>query len=153
MAGQPVPVQSCWNGIIVFDATPFYEPDPLQFRGVSDSLALQHVEGSECCLIHADNPLSPTQGVWLNPGVRVGYSPEAHAAVHPGSYWPSIFGRIWGIWANRVWRWSTTSSFKEATIRQRLGKWKKGNAEALEPGSQCLINEMQVLIESGWAHV
>ncbi|KAK4697566.1 alpha-1,3-mannosyltransferase, partial [Lecanoromycetidae sp. Uapishka_2] len=153
LAGQPVPVQSCWNGIIAFDATPFYEPDPLQFRGVPDSLALHHVEGSECCLIHADNPLTPTQGVWMNPDVRVGYSPQAYTAVHPGSYWPSIFGRIWGIWVNRLWRWSTTSAFKEATIKTRLSKWKAENAEVLEPGPQCLINEMQVLIENGWAHV
>ncbi|KAL2045937.1 hypothetical protein ABVK25_011914 [Lepraria finkii] len=153
ISGQPVPVQSCWNGIVAFDAVPFYEPDPLEFRGVPDSLALQHVEGSECCLIHADNPLTPTQGVWLNPNVRVGYSPEAYAAVHSSAFWPSISQRIMGIWTNRIWRWVTTTSFKDSTIKRRLSTWTKPDAELSEPGTPCLINEMQVLIENGWAHV
>ncbi|KAL9070523.1 MAG: hypothetical protein Q9161_004820 [Pseudevernia consocians] len=80
ISGHPVPVQSCWNGIVAFDAAPFYDPNRLKFRGVPDSLALHHVEGSECCLIHVDNPLTQSHGVWLNPNVRVGYSPEAYAA-------------------------------------------------------------------------
>ena len=153
ISGQPVPVQSCWNGIVAFDAAPFYEPDPLEFRGIPDSLALQHVEGSECCLIHADNPLTPTQGVWLNPNVRVGYSPEAYAAVNSSAFWPSIGQRIVGMWRNRIWRWVTTTSFKESTIKRRLSAWTKPNAELSESGTHCLINEMQVLVENGWAHV
>ena len=153
ISGQPVPVQSCWNGIVAFDAVAFYEPDPLEFRGVPDSLALQHVEGSECCLVHADNPLTPTHGVWLNPDVRVGYSPEAYAAINPDAFWPSISQKILGIWKNRIWRWVTTTSLKDSTIKRRLRAWTKPNAELSEPGAHCLINEMQVLIENGWAHV
>ncbi|KAL2040512.1 hypothetical protein N7G274_006491 [Stereocaulon virgatum] len=153
ISDQPVPVQSCWNGIVAFDAVPFYEPDPLEFRSIPDSLALQHVEGSECCLIHADNPLTPTHGVWLHPNVRVGYSPEAYAAVNPDAFWPSVSQKILGIWKNRIWRWVTTTSLKDSTIKRRLRAWTKPNAEHPELGAHCLINEMQVLIENGWAHV
>ena len=153
LAGQPVPVQSCWNGIVAFDAVPFYAPDPLQFRGLPDGLALQHVEASECCLIHVDNPLTPTQGVWLNPNVRVGYSPETYAAVHSGISWPGMVQKMFGIWSNRIWRWTTTTAFKTSTMNGRLAAWVKGNPGASEPGKYCLINEMQVLVENGWAHV
>ncbi len=153
MSNQPVPVQSCWNGIVAFDARSFYGPDPLKFRGISDDLALQHVEASECCLIHADNPLTRTQGVWLNPDVRVGYSPEAYAAVHSGSSWPGTVQRILGIWANRIRRWSTTATLKAFTINSRLRRWANDNPGISEPGAYCLINEMQVLVGNGWAHV
>lgn len=153
LTGQPVPVQSCWNGIVAFDALPFYEPDPLVFRGIPDDLATQHVEASECCLIHVDNALTPTQGVWLNPDVRVGYSPEAYAAVHSSSSWPGMFGKIYGIWSNRIWRWSTSTTLKMSRINSRLVAWSKGNPDISEPGKICLINEMQVLVENGWAHV
>ena len=64
------------------DASTFYAYD-LTFRGVPDSLVSQHVEGSECCLIHADNPLSRTKGVWVNPYVRVAYSGSTYESVHP----------------------------------------------------------------------
>jgi len=58
--------------MVAFDAAPFLPPSNLRFRGVSDSLAEWHVEGSECCLIHYDNP-APDKGVWLNPNARVAY--------------------------------------------------------------------------------
>ena len=153
ISGQPVPVQSCWNGIVVFDSVPFYEPHKLEFRGISDELALQHVEASECCLIHADNPLTPTQGVWLNPDVRVGYSDGAYSAVHSGQVWPGIYTRVCGIWVNRVGRWFTMPRLKASTINTRLSQWAKGNPDVNEAGAFCLINEMQVIIENGWAHV
>ena len=152
-SGQPVPVQSCWNGIIAFDAVPFYAPSPLRFRGISDSLAAHHLEGSECCLIHADNPLTSTHGVWLNPDVRVGYSPEAYDAVHPGASWPSVTESIVGIWKTRFISWFTTTIFKASRVNNRLEKWHKADSGRSEPGKQCLINEMQTLIENGWAHV
>ncbi|OAA60973.1 polysaccharide export protein [Niveomyces insectorum RCEF 264] len=106
-AGRPVRVQSCWNGMVVFDARPFYgedhhqhddqqatttattPPPPLVFRGVDDSLAALHLEASECCLIHADNPLAAAPssaggGVWLNPNVRVAYSVPVYQQVRGG---------------------------------------------------------------------
>ncbi len=153
MRGEPVPVQSCWNGIVVFDAKPFYDSVQLEFRGISDSLAAFHLEGSECCLIHADNPLTQTRGVWLNPNVRVGYSAEAYSEVHQGSIWPSAIVGLVGIWINRFWRWTTTTHLKSSTVNSRLRQWKAGDAGRSEPGTHCLINEMQVLIENGWAHV
>jgi hypothetical protein len=127
----PIPVKSCWNGIVAFDASPFYlhsaEPDSvyynshdpvseagrdpnaqpraegeisneyalnprsasspshssLQFRAIPDSLAIYHVEGSECCLIHSDNPLRATKGIWMNPNVRVTFNESTYPLVNP----------------------------------------------------------------------
>lgn len=56
---------------VAMDASAFYDQN-LTFRGIPDDLASLHLEGSECCLIHADNPLSHSKGVFLNPNVRVG---------------------------------------------------------------------------------
>ena len=82
---RPVPVRSCWNGMVAMDSKPFYESwRPLRFRGISDSLAELHLEGSECCLIHQDNPLTAKHGVWLNPNVRVGYNKEAYDKMKAG---------------------------------------------------------------------
>ncbi|KAJ6185974.1 hypothetical protein N7519_007275 [Penicillium mononematosum] len=64
---SPVPVASCWNGMVAMPASPFIASSPLRFRGIPDSLAEYHLEGSECCLIHTDNPLSVEKGVYLNP--------------------------------------------------------------------------------------
>lgn len=155
ISGTPVPVQSCWNGIVAFDAAPFYSATtPLSFRGIPDSLAALHLEGSECCLIHADNPLTSTRGVWLNPAVRVGYNPEAYDAVHPGgAVWPSVAESVVGVWKTRVRSWVTTTYLKRARIDSRLAKWRSVDPGRVERGVQCLINEMQTVIENGWAHV
>ena len=153
ISGQPIPLQSCWNGIVSFDAEPFYRVPALRFRGIPDSLAIHHVEGSECCLIHADNPLTPSRGVWLNPQVRVGYNAEAYTAVHQYRAWPPTSEILKGIWINRFWRWITPTLAKDWKIRRRLQKWKKQNPKESEPGVNCLINEMQVLVPNGWAHV
>ncbi|KAL9124248.1 MAG: hypothetical protein Q9217_006408 [Psora testacea] len=153
LAGQPVPVQSCWNGIVVFDAAPFYEPEGLKFRAISDSLAAHHLEGSECCLVHTDNSLTSTRGVWLNPHVRVGYSPDAYDAVHRGRPWPSVMSAITGVWRNRFWRWTTSTTLKSAKVSHRLKQWKAADEDRSETGTLCLIDEMQVLVANGWAHV
>lgn len=135
------------------DATPFYQNAPLRFRAISDSLAKSHLEGSECCLIHADNPLSREKGVWLNPNVRVGYNSPAYLAVNPvNNSWLSSYTITGGLWKNRFMRWFTTPWFKENVVWTRLWKWEKQSAGNREPGSFCLINEMQVLTENGWAH-
>ena len=156
VAGQPVPVQSCWNGIVAFDAAPFVSPSsPLTFRGTPDTLATLHLEASECCLLHVDNPLTPSKGVYLNPAVRVGYSPSAYSAVHSSAPWPPL-GEAWrGTWWNRIMRWSSTEWLKKRAVRRRVERWKReGEGETrFEAGEGCLVNEMQVLIENGWAHV
>lgn len=141
---------------VAFNAQPFYSSiSPLRFRGISDSLAAHHLEGSECCLIHADNTLTHDQGVWLNPQVRVGYSVDAYRSVHtPSSCWPSTAAKISGIWQNRFRRWSTFTFHKAWVLRGRIKEWRKESVEDRhEPGFQCLINEMQVLVSNGWAHV
>ncbi|KAI9864754.1 MAG: hypothetical protein M1824_004661 [Vezdaea acicularis] len=156
IADQPIPVQSCWNGMAIFDASPFYATEkPLQFRGVSDSLARHHLEGSECCLVHFDNPLSREKGVWLNPNVRVAYSSEAYDEVHSGKMWPSMRLRWGGIWRNRLTRWLrfTKATLERWVVAWRVRAWRREAKGNVEPGVACLINEMQVLVENGWAHV
>jgi hypothetical protein len=74
IANQPIPVRSCWNGVVVMDTESLYAAQALSFRGIADGLAELHLEGSECCLIHAGNPLSELKGVYMNPNVQVGYN-------------------------------------------------------------------------------
>lgn len=89
-SSSPVPFKSCWNGIVVFLADLFYKNPSLRFRGIPDSLALHHLEGLERCLIHADNSLTLTRGVWLNPNVRVSYNSKADNVVNfKVGRWPS----------------------------------------------------------------
>ncbi|WEW60188.1 hypothetical protein PRK78_005673 [Emydomyces testavorans] len=158
MGGTPVPVRSCWNGIVAFDAAPFYQSPSLKFRGISDSLAKRHLEGSECCLIHADNFLTTTKGVWLNPNVRVGYNEPAYKAVHPRSSatWPSMGEKFWGLWRNRAARLTNwpRRMVEDVVVRWRVRGWSaESRFEDAENGVHCLINEMQVLVGNGWAHV
>jgi hypothetical protein len=157
---MPVPVKSCWNGIVVFQADPFYKDPILSFRGIPDSLARHHLEGSECCLIHADNELSASRGVWLNPNVRVSYNPEANLVVNPeNGIWPSKTDRLKGIWSNRWARWTgfTSRYIEWYAVEQRMRSWlaemqQEGTMQS-EKGTHCMVNEMQVLVENGWAHV
>lgn len=141
------------------NAQPFLARNPLQFRGIPDGLAEMHVEGSECCLIHADNPLSTTEGVYVNPNVRVGYSVEAYEAVNPSSMWPSLGQRFKGIWMARL---ATVPALlrraaEELVINKSLRQWQAqesaGGRRDNETAVHCLINEMQVLTENGWKHL
>ncbi|KAI5304730.1 Glycosyl phosphatidyl inositol anchor synthesis [Ascosphaera pollenicola] len=165
--GEAVPVQSCWNGIAAFDAAPFqvdkrkskassklssernHELAPLRFRAIPDSLAAHHVEGSECCLIHYDNPLSQKKGVWINPHVRVGYNPIAYASVRSFPMKSeAIFGWFWSIMASAMglpWR--------NGNIDKQVALWKAEDTNNYEPGVACLTYEMQVIVWNGWAHV
>jgi hypothetical protein len=154
-------VKSCWNGIVVFQAEPFYNDPSLRFRGTPDSLAASHLEGSECCLIHLDNELSAKQGVWINPNVRVAYNAEADKVVNPETgTWPSTAQKMKGIWTNRLARWtgSLWRSLERDTVRRRVRSWRRKNEQKGErvlarDEEYCLINEMQVLVENGWMHV
>ena len=42
--------------MVTFDAQPFLGVGGLRFRGVDDKLTELYLEGSECCLVHYDNP-------------------------------------------------------------------------------------------------
>jgi hypothetical protein len=139
--------------MVAMPAEPFLsseEKEGLRFRGTPDSLAGEHLEASECCLIHADNPLSNQMGVYLNPNVRVGYNGTAYDAAHmPMSPW-SLYALIW---YNRVLRWTTTPWFKELAVQSRLHSWRKKGERNEERGDFCLVSEMQILHEKGWRHV
>ncbi|KAK7534814.1 cryptococcal mannosyltransferase 1-domain-containing protein [Phyllosticta citribraziliensis] len=155
-SGNPVvPVSSCWNGIVAMDAVPFYTAlNPLRFRGFEDGLAKEHVEGSECCLIHADNPYSSAHGVFVNTAVRVAYNKEAYEAVNPtDGPWVSSWDIFKGMWKNRTLRLlKLGGDRKEMAVRARIKHWEKIN-DRDEPGDYCAIDEMQVLRLDGWAHV
>ncbi|KAI3401694.1 hypothetical protein diail_9358 [Diaporthe ilicicola] len=159
---DPVRVASCWNGMVVLDAAPFQADPPLRFRAIPDALADLHLEGSECCLVHADNPLSAEAagGVWLNPNVRVGYSVPAYEAVRArhGEKFPGVWATVAGAWANRWLRWKGTLSHRveDATVAKRLRQWVAEAPEGeprREPGVSCLINEKQIMWMNGWRHL
>ncbi len=136
------------------DASPFHNrTSPLRFRGIPDSLAKYHLEASECCLIHTDNYLTASKGVWVNPNVRVAYNVDAYDAVHQQRSWISTSEFLRGVWENRLRRWTTTTWLKRTVVNYRLRKWAKADKHHVERGTHCLTNEMQVLIWNGWAHV
>ena len=167
--GDSARVQSCWNGITLMDATPFYNSvdgkgdsvDGLRFRGVSDSLASKHLEGSECCLIHADLTAmgAAEHGIYVNPAVRVGYTEEAYNFTHfgPENTFISPTQYVLAKWLYRLNRLRTPSAEKQMkTVHRRVEKWKKESSNSLEKreeqGEMCLIDEMHLLIWNGWKH-
>ena len=133
-------------------AETFLGSQGLRFRGIDDSLAKFHVEGSECCLIHADNPASATKGVFLNPSVKVGYNMTAYDAMQSTYASMSPLYMYLSMWQNRILRWTTTAWFKERLVHGRVKTWSEVTQEK-EPGKYCLVNEMQVIFERGWKHV
>ncbi|KAL6353097.1 hypothetical protein LRP88_13585 [Fusarium phalaenopsidis] len=148
---EPVPVSSCWN--VFMPAASFVGDQGLTFRAIDDSFAAKHLEGSECCLIHADNPESQTRGVYLNPNVRVGYDRRAYELIHPSGSWLTHTQILSGLWKSRLARWFTTPWFKEWWVRSLEREWQRQNPGRSENGMMCVINEMQVLVHNGWAHV
>lgn len=231
--GDPVPVASCWNGLVVFDAAPFY-PDfslhdgkthvdgrrdgaggdgaaammltdeherhaalakrddkldrfdrdhdsielpeqqassrqkeqqqhrhrALRFRAIPDSLAEHRLEGSERCLIHFDNPLSASRGVWLNPSVRVAYSVSTYISVRrllgapDARDFPGAIATIVGAWVNRWQRWhgGVALALDRWTVRRRVARWmadgdRLGGEESArrEIGEVCLVADMLAL--------
>ncbi|KAI8205741.1 Alpha-1,3-mannosyltransferase CMT1 [Colletotrichum sp. SAR 10_77] len=156
-AMEPVEVKSCWNGMVVFDAAPFYD-EGLRFRGVEDSLAAMHLEGSECCLIHADNPLSREKGVWLNPNVRVGYNEKVFEQTKMDRF-PTPWAAVVGFWANRYLRVRNgiQLTLERWAVEKKLRQWADETPPSelprSEPGEMCLINEMQIMWENGWKHI
>lgn len=146
--------------MVVFDAEPFYPSpgdgrDVLKFRSTSDSLAEKHIEGSECCLIHADNDeLRKKKGVWLNPNVRTAYSSETYKIMNAGR-WPTWWQAVAWEWKWRFARirvlglgWAETR-----IVEGRVARWEAEGEGRVERARECLINEMQILYQSGWQHV
>jgi hypothetical protein len=131
---------------------PFISENPLRFRGLPDSLAASHLEASECCLIHADNPLSTSRPILLNPNVKVGYNGSAYDAVHSRNAIMSPFQIFRAMWENRLRRWTSMSWLRDLTMRKSIVSWTRETGET-ERGGFCAINEMQVIMERGWKHV
>ena len=145
--------------MVVFDAAPFYNDPPVQFRGIEDSLAIKHLEGSGCCLIHSDNSLSEEKGVWLNPNVRAAYNADAKEGVMGrNGMWLSKRERVFGIWKNRLARWMGLPwRVKERRlVEKRIREWEEAGGEyelRKEDGTNCVGNEMQILVGDGWLHL
>jgi len=163
-ASGDVLVKSCWNGMVAFDAAPFYPTSTspgLKFRGLPDSLAQSHLEASECCLIHMDNKLSAEKGVYLNPNVRVTYNADAYKAVHPeNGQWPTQWQKVTGVWKNRCLRWLQWPGryLERRLVQGRIDSWirkpsGKGGHRNSEVGGICSVDEMQVLVSNGWKHL
>lgn len=134
-----------------FNAKPFQSlENPLRFRAIPDSLAGYHVEASECCLIHYDNPLSEKLGVWINPQVRVGYSQAAYSAVSLGE-WPTQYELRWGNW-NSKWTWWIRDPGPWLKVSLRSWQWRRQFPDLKEPGLSCLEDLAMVLTEDGWRY-
>ena len=99
--------------------------------------------------------------MWLNPNVKVGYNSEAYDIVNPEvGAWPCKKERVKGIWHNRFVRWTRFPwrFLERYAVDRRVRLWREEAQQTIEGGvsqdeSHCLINEMQVLVENGWAHV
>lgn len=141
------------SNTVAMPAGPFVSDPPLRFRGIPDSLAAGHLEGSECCLIHTDNPLRVDKRTYVNPQVRVGYNGEAYDVVRPQGLLLSSWQVFKALWENRVRRWTTSPWLKEWEVSRRVARWTSVSKENKETGQICLTKEMQVLTEYGWAHV
>ncbi|KAL4922177.1 cryptococcal mannosyltransferase 1-domain-containing protein [Aspergillus aurantiobrunneus] len=139
----PVPVRSCWDGMVFMGTEPIYSARPIQFRGVPDSLAAKHVVASESCLIHADNIISKRRGVYLNPFVRVGHNAPAYSTTRPNSHWLSTWEIFESIWENRLRRWFSSPFFKGWSLRSRVSAWEAEDENNSERGDFCLADEVQ----------
>jgi hypothetical protein len=166
--GLPVAVKSCWNGMgksspistilhtkltipVAMPIAPFTSTPPLTFRGLPDSHASTPHEASECCLIHADNPLSHSKPILLNPLVRVGYNGSAYDAMHSPESILSPLEIFSSMWENRLRRLATPW-WKEWDVQRRILKW-MGEVGEVERGGFCVVDEMQVVLDNGWRHV
>ncbi|KAF2847800.1 glycosyltransferase family 69 protein [Plenodomus tracheiphilus IPT5] len=129
ISNSPVPMLSGWNGVVAMDAQAFYGHNALEFRGVHDDVASLHLEASECCPIHADNPVTQKTSVWLNPNVRVGYNAHAYETVNRDRAWSPLYRRIQGRWKLRLMSLTTflRHSVEEWRLNSKLRRWRKAS--------------------------
>lgn len=143
---------------VAFNAEPFHGlSNGLKFRTVVDSLAQKHVEASECCLIHYDNPLTAEKGNWINPSVRVGYSRPAYREVAASEVyttsdgWPTRQEWVWGSLSVSFLHWWKRDPFSASKVRSRIRRWQAAYPDTSDSGLACLEDIAMVLTEQGWA--
>ncbi|ORY91923.1 cryptococcal mannosyltransferase 1-domain-containing protein [Syncephalastrum racemosum] len=71
-AGEPVPVFSCWNGMVALNSAPFLQGH-VSFRPLVPNDAAAPLEASECCLVFVDFRQLHYTRIFINPRVKVGY--------------------------------------------------------------------------------
>ncbi|KAL0094563.1 glycosyltransferase family 69 protein [Phycomyces blakesleeanus] len=69
---KPIPVYSCWNGMIALNAKPFLE-NKISFRAIIPKEPGPPVEASECCLVHTDLRSLNYTRIYINPRIKVSY--------------------------------------------------------------------------------
>jgi hypothetical protein len=98
-------------------------------------------------------------GVWVNPRVRVVYDGIAYEAVHPHrarageEAWLSSWDVFMGLWRNRLLRWGRILPLDRWRVLWKMEEWQRGGRDRVERGAVCVVDEMQVLVANGWAHV
>jgi hypothetical protein len=56
------------------------------------------------------------------------------------------------IWTNRLHRWFSTAWWRKWEVQQQVMMWTKETG-GREVGEFCIVDEMQVIMETGWKHV
>jgi alpha-1,3-mannosyltransferase len=77
-AGKPFQVWSCWNGLAVLDARPFYEG--VRFR--RSEVDKNECSSSECSLLAKDFWSRGYGRAMVVPSVKIVYWSESHEQVH-----------------------------------------------------------------------
>ncbi|KAL4952121.1 cryptococcal mannosyltransferase 1-domain-containing protein [Aspergillus filifer] len=139
----PVPVHSCWDGMVFMSTEAIYSIRPVKFRGLPDGLTRKGLVASDTCLIHADNVISRRRGVYLNPFVRVGYDEPSYSATHSSSHWLSTWGIFESLWECRYQRWFSFPLFARWSIRGRISSWEAEDENHRERGGWCIVDEAQ----------
>jgi hypothetical protein len=146
--GVPIPVHSCWGGLVAMDTAPFYDDAGLRFRSIDDSLAEKRIEASITCLLLQDTGAVDRGGIWMNPSVRLARTPEQyyHHVKDGRVPWRAA---VLGSWANRLERWFGVTPGDAADLRSRVQAWSRGvprgNPNRYEPGVHCLFDGAQVI--------
>ena len=113
----------------------------LQFRSLPDHLVeFFQLDAHEGCLLHVDNPLTASLGVYVNPRVRVTRTRTGYRAAHRRGAdepdWLSAWWIVRGTWAGRIRR--LLHGAPENVPEARVARWREGNPGAEEPGLYCL---------------